>query len=107
VTGSRHPNLAASRGIARSLRRDAADDETLSALVVLAQSLAAQLDDAWAGGAPPYVAVKLAAIYAATLQLVSQLVKPPASDAFSDLVRFLNTPTLTVRASEEALPLRP
>jgi hypothetical protein len=80
---SRTPNLTAVRALRRSAR-DA--DPATRCLLVLAATLAAELDGGVAAGQPGYVVAKLAASYGNVLQLLTQLV---GQHADSPLDRFL------------------
>jgi hypothetical protein len=68
-------------------------DAATTCILVLAESLAGQLDAGIAGRYPPYVWSKLASSYCNTLQLAAQLVGPVGHDSFEEFVALLSTPT--------------
>jgi hypothetical protein len=73
-------------------RSVAEPDAATTCILVLAETLAGQLDAGVAGQYPPYVWSKLASTYANTLQLAAQLVGPVGHDTFEEFVRQMAVP---------------
>jgi len=86
-------SLAAARKLSRAARAAESLAPPVDPLLVLAETLARELDDAVSGGQPGYVLSKLAASYCNVLQLLSQLLAPAGDDAVSAFLRSLETPS--------------
>ena len=67
-------NLRAVKRLARTAGADTAAHPAAEAVLVLAETLAAAVDDAVGGGQPGYVLSRLCSSYAGVLELASQLV---------------------------------
>jgi hypothetical protein len=76
-------------------------DAATKCILVLATTLAAQVDAGIAGELPPYVWCKLASTYASTLQLVSQLVGPVGHESFEEFMRQMAIPRFGGASDEE------
>jgi hypothetical protein len=76
-------NLTAARALARSVHEP---DAATYALVVLAQTLAREVDAAAGGAQPGYVLAKLAATYSDLLRALSAVVSTAPDDAIDRLL---------------------
>jgi hypothetical protein len=94
---SSQPNLRAARALTRSV---AEPDAATTCILVLAETLAGQLDAGVAGAHPAYVLSKVAATYCNTLQLLSGLVSPNPEGWFEQFIRESSVPRRTGASDE-------